>query len=211
MVKIHLKKHEEDGLAFLRGTRIFALQLDEDILTIAKIAKGYDILANSSLTSVRVDNDNIKTFEAHDLLQSIIPDSFNRGDELEIVKVTKKVGDNFAWIATTSPDQLRKLHERKLPVLGELLQPSHAIGETLTEDEVAKRNCLILIAKNLNLIKNTEDTEEALCTHFGTKNINAVYFPRAKGTIYSRVANIECLSPVVFMQYVKKTEIFLGK
>ena len=42
------------------------------MLTIAKIAKGYDIIANNSLTFVRVDSDNIKTLEAHDQLQSII-------------------------------------------------------------------------------------------------------------------------------------------
>ena len=120
------------------------------------------------------------------------------------------MGDNFAWIATTSPDQLRKLHERKILVFDEILQPTCATEKTLTEDEVAKRNCLVLIAKTLNLIKNTEDTEAALRTHFGTKNINAVYFPQAKGTTHrhSGIANIECLSPAVFMQHVKKTEFF---
>ena len=72
MVKLHLKNPEKDGIAMLRGTRIFALQLDDDMLTIAKIAKGYDVLANSSLTSVRIDSDNIKTLEAHDLFHNIV-------------------------------------------------------------------------------------------------------------------------------------------
>ena len=45
MLKIHLKKPEEDGLALLRGTQIFTLHLDEDLLTIGKIAKGYDTIA----------------------------------------------------------------------------------------------------------------------------------------------------------------------
>ena len=110
MLKIHLKKPKEDGLALLRGTQIFALHLDEDQLTIAKIAKGYDSIANSSLTSVRIDSENIKTLEAHKLLQNIVQDSFSREDELEIVKITKKLGDYFAWIATTSPEQFHKLH-----------------------------------------------------------------------------------------------------
>jgi hypothetical protein len=92
-----------------------------------------------------------------------------------------------------------------------LLQPSRATGETLTEDEVAKRNCLVLITKNLNLVKNIEDSEAALRAHFGTKNINAVYFPRVRGTTHSGVANIECLSPVVYMQHVKKMKKILGK
>lgn len=68
MVKIQLKKPEEDGITLLKGTRIFALQLDDDVLTIAKVANGYDIIANISLTYVRIDNDNIKLLEAHDML-----------------------------------------------------------------------------------------------------------------------------------------------
>jgi hypothetical protein len=91
----------------------------------------------------------------------------------------KKMGVNFARIATTSLDQLRKLQTLKISVLGELLQPSRAIGKPLTEDEVAKRNCLVLIAKNLNLIKSTKDSEAALRAHFGTKIVNTVYFPMA--------------------------------
>ena len=68
MVKIHLKKFEANGIGLLKGTLIFALQLDEDMFTIAKIAKGYDIIANSSFTSVRIDNDNIKPLKTQDLL-----------------------------------------------------------------------------------------------------------------------------------------------
>lgn len=102
MVKIHLKKPEEDGIALFKGTRTFALQLDDDVLTIAKVAKGYDIITNISFTSVRIDSDNIKLLEAHNMFQRIVQDNFNKGDELEIVKVTKKMGNNFAWIATTS-------------------------------------------------------------------------------------------------------------
>jgi hypothetical protein len=38
-----------------------------------------------------------------------------------------------------------------------------------------------------------------LRAHFGTKNINVVYFPKARGTTQSGIANIECLSPTVYM------------
>ena len=123
----------------------------------------------------------------------------------------KKISDNFAWIASTSLDQLCKLQMLKISMFGKLLQLTQAIGKILTKDEVAKQNCLVLIAKNLNLVKNTKDTKAALRTHFGTKNINVVYFPRARKTIHSSVANIECLSPAVYMQVVKKMEKILDK
>jgi hypothetical protein len=46
MIKLHLKHPEQDGLALLRGTRIFAITLDNDMPTIAKTAKSYDPLAS---------------------------------------------------------------------------------------------------------------------------------------------------------------------
>lgn len=48
MVKLHLKYLETDGLALLHGTRVFAIPLDDDILTVAKITKSYDALAPNS-------------------------------------------------------------------------------------------------------------------------------------------------------------------
>ena len=102
MVKLHLKNPEIDALTFLYGTRPFVLELDDNKLVIAKIAKGYDIIAKSSLVSIRIDSANIKTSEAHHLLKAIVEESFTIGHQFEITKVTKKMGDNFAWIATTS-------------------------------------------------------------------------------------------------------------
>ena len=48
-------------------------------------------------------------------------------------------------------------------------------------------------------------------THFGTKNINAVYFPIARRTTHSSIANIKCPSLAVYMQHVKKTAKILEK
>jgi hypothetical protein len=42
-IKIHLKNPDKDAKSLLTGTRVFALTLD-DKLTVAKVAKGYDIL-----------------------------------------------------------------------------------------------------------------------------------------------------------------------
>jgi hypothetical protein len=46
---VHLKKPEIDGNALLEGTRIFALELDEET-TVAKISRGFDsIVSNNDL------------------------------------------------------------------------------------------------------------------------------------------------------------------
>ena len=99
---------------------------------------------------IRIDSANIKTSEAHHLLKTIVEESFTTDHQFEITKVTKKIGDDFAWIASTSPKQLRMLKRNKISVYRELLQPSIQFAETLIEDELAKSKCLLLIAKNFN-------------------------------------------------------------
>jgi hypothetical protein len=50
ITRIHLKRLEIDGNALLEGTRIFALELDEETI-IAKISRGFDsVAANDELT-----------------------------------------------------------------------------------------------------------------------------------------------------------------
>jgi hypothetical protein len=50
ITKIHLKRLEIEGNALLEGTRIFALELDEET-TIAKNSRGFDrVAANNELT-----------------------------------------------------------------------------------------------------------------------------------------------------------------
>ena len=102
IVKLHLKNPEINVLALLHGTRPFVRELDGNKPVIAKFAKGFDIIAKSSFMSVKIDNANIKTSKSHHLLKTIVEESFTRGHEFEITKVTKKMGDDFAWIATTS-------------------------------------------------------------------------------------------------------------
>lgn len=135
MAKIHLQNPEEDGKALLRGTRIFAITLDNDALTIAKVAKSYDPLASSNLLTVKIHTDTIRDLESHQLFKTIVEESFRRGHELEITQVQKNPSEGYGWLVTTSPEQVVKLGRNKVPVLGELLSPSipsddHSQGKT---------------------------------------------------------------------------------
>ena len=49
MVKLHLKNPEIDALTLLHGTRPFVLELDGNKPLLAKVAKGYDIIAKALL------------------------------------------------------------------------------------------------------------------------------------------------------------------
>ena len=52
-------------LRLLKAYHIIVIELDDNKPVLAKIAKDYDIIAKSSVASIRIDTNNIKTSEAH--------------------------------------------------------------------------------------------------------------------------------------------------
>ena len=211
LAKIHLKHPNKDGMDLLSGRRIFAITLDNDVLTIAKIAKSYDSLAPSNLLTVKINTDNIRDLVAHQLFKAVVEESFKRGHEFELAQVQKAVGETYRWLVTTSPEQVEKIGRNKIPVLGELLTPVITSGDQLSRDDVIRRNCLVLLAKGLNLTKLIEPTTASLHAHFGTKNIVSVFYPRATHKIHRGVANVECLNSAVYKQHLHKSARLLNK
>lgn len=205
MAKIHLKNPNKDGIALLSGRRIFAISLDNDTITIAKVAKSYDSLASSNLLTVKINTDNIRDLLAHQLFKTVVEESFKRGHEFELAQVQKIAGENYGWLITTSPEQVEKIGRHKIPILGELLTPVISSGDQLSRDDVVRRNCLVLLAKGLNLTKLIEPTTASLHAHFGTKNIVSVFYPRATSKIHHGVANVECLNSAVYKQHLNKS------
>jgi hypothetical protein len=132
-------------------------------------------------------------------------ESFKRGHEFELVQVQKAAGEAYGWLNTTSPEQVEKINRNKIPVLGELLNPVITSGNQLSRDDVIRQNCLVLLAKGLNLTKLIEPTTASLQAHFGKKNIVSVFYPRATGTIHHGVANVECLKSAVYKQHLRKS------
>ena len=78
MVKIHVRNPNLDAISLLKGTRIFVIPLDEDTPTIAKISKSYTTITPSSHASLKIEGEQLKTWEAHHLFKSIVTDSFTR-------------------------------------------------------------------------------------------------------------------------------------
>ena len=80
---VHLKRPELDGIALLEGTRIFALELNEET-TIAKISRGFDsLVANNELT-VKISSKSLPNLPAHKLFELMVRDSFKRNKEFKI-------------------------------------------------------------------------------------------------------------------------------
>jgi len=83
MVQVHLQNSETDGKILLQGTRVFLLLLDNETLTIAKVAKFFDPIASSNVLSIKVNTTTIKNVEAHHLFKQELQESFYRGFQYE--------------------------------------------------------------------------------------------------------------------------------
>jgi hypothetical protein len=81
----------------------------------------------------------------------------------------------------------------------------------LTAAAIARKNCLVLIAKNLNKGTNSAQVEEGLKTLIGEKNVISMYFPRAEGGLHTWIANVELLNAPIYKKFVNKTHKLQSK
>jgi hypothetical protein len=93
---------------------------------------------------------------------------------------------------------------------GELVTPT-PVREKLSTTDIAKKNCLVLITRNLNKGASHVQIEQSLRTLIGDKNVVSVYFPRAKAGLHAGVANIELLNALVYKKFVKITHKIQSK
>ena len=208
-MRIHLKQPEIDGNALLAGTRIFALEIDEET-TVAKVSRGFDnITANDDLT-LKITSKSISTIPSHTLFEMIVSDSFNRNKEFKITQVLKGSGADHAYVVASSLDQRSKILRSAVAIKNELVTPT-LVRERLSAIDIAKKNCHVLIAKNLNKGLSPVTIELRLRTLIGDKNVVLVYFPRAENGLHAGVANIEVLNAPVYKRFAKSTHKLQGK
>ena len=58
----------------------------------------------------------------------------------------------------------------------EVLDAKFTKREKLTKDDKTRKNALILVVKNPNKIKNTEELEDSIKEHMGEKNVVSTFF-----------------------------------
>jgi hypothetical protein len=203
ITRIHLKRPEIDGNALLEGTHIFALELDEET-TIAKISRGFDRVAANDELSLKIASKSLLNLPAHKLFESIVRDSFKRSKEFEIMRVLKSANQKHASVIAAFPDQRSGILWSAVVVEGEIITPTPT-KEKLIAAMIAKKNCLVLIAKNLNKALSPKQVEKELRTLIGEKNVVNVYFPRTEAGMHTDVADVELLNAHVYKKFTKKT------
>ena len=209
-IKLHLKNPAKDAKDLLYGNRSFILKLDDITYCRGKAFKSFDSIAIASLLSVKISSPTLvgkKWFELH---EKIVKDSFKRGYEFEITNVQKNDNAEFAWIKIPSPDQAKKIKNFKVSFSIEIMEVNFANIEKLSENDKARKNAVVLIAKNLNKIKTTATLEEGIKKLFGEQNVAGIFFRLEK---YRHVGscNVQCLNATVYKKYVKQNHPILGK
>jgi hypothetical protein len=216
ILKTHLLKPEIHGIDLLRGVRPFLLRLDDNALFLGKVAKGYDTIAKKNLLSVKFTSKSLEGITAHSLFKEVLEDSFERKQEYEITGVQKSASQDFAWIVAPTPNQAKKIREYKIRAQHEVLQGVVTKAEAIrkrnaTPEQRAKRDCLKLVVYNLPPTKTTEMITHTIKEKMGKKNVVDIFYHNSDGEKHSGKANIECLSPIVYRQYLDKTITMLGK
>ena len=80
----------------------------------------------------------------------------------------------------------------------------------MSEDDKARKNAIVLIAKNLNKTKSTTALEEGIKTYMGERNVVGVFF-RLENNKHVGSCNVQCLNAAVYKKYVKQNAKILGK
>jgi hypothetical protein len=216
ILKAHLLKPEIHAIDLLRGIRPFILRLDDNALFLGKVAKGYDAVAKNNLFFVNFASKSLEDVTTHSLFKEVLEDSFERKQEYEIIGVQKGAPLDFAWIVASTPNQTKKIREYKIQVQHEVLQGVLTMAKAIrnrnaTPEQRAKRDCLKLVVYNLPPTKTTEMISHAIKEKMGEKNVVDIFYHNSDGEKHSGKANIECLSPIVYRQYLDKTITILGK
>jgi hypothetical protein len=80
------------------------------------------------------------------------------------------------------------------------------LQQTWTKKEIAKKNCLTLIIKNVIVAYSQSKIKEALKKMMGERNMVCTYFPQGNSVKdqYDDICNLEVINPIVYKQYVRK-------
>ena len=165
-----------DAKSLLQGTKAFILNLDEGEPWRGKVCKSYDMLALNNLLSVKITSESLIGKEWYNIFEEVVNEGFDRKYDYEITNIQKKKEISFAWVVATSPEQAKKINTYKISMYNEIMEVKFTTRDKLTEDDKAKKNALILIIRNLNKVKSTEEIEYEIKKHMGEKNVINIFF-----------------------------------
>ena len=145
---------------------------------------------------------------AQDLFLDVLKNNFRRGHNFEIVEVQNNAADNHAYLVAPTPFQAKKIQTLQVSTNHLILEGQTKKDPSLTLEQNAKKDALILTFYNLLILMNIVDTSLEIRKILGTKNVVSIWFHKEDSLRHNESANVECLNPFVYRKFLgKETKI----
>ena len=193
-----------DGIALLRGDRIFSLQLHDSSYVIGKVEKGFDFPSTAANRKLCLASPALTRYTSRSLLGELIRLGYLCGATLEFIGVTKRTRDlDRAEITVASAPTKKYLLESPI-----LIDGQH-IAIFLPADHAANPNAPVALLTSIlvkGLLVDYSQTQITAAQHkiLRPQKFIAVTYNRAHDNSFGRhdgVATVRCLNSVVYTHW----------
>jgi hypothetical protein len=214
-LKVDLLNPNTDGIALLKGDRLFILQLQDLNYMIGKIEKGFDFPSTAANRRLHLESPILARYAFRNLLGELIRLGYLCGANLEFIGVSKRTKEmESSEITVASAYTKRYLLESPILIANHRISISLP-AETAAYPHAPKALSTSIIVKGLPVDYAQNQITAALHKLLRPKNILHVTYNRASDDSlghHDGVATIRCLNATVYTHWCNRREVpLLGK
>ena len=90
-IKVHFKNPILDGIALLKGHRVFVIQMENGEKVIGKIEKGYELASKARDLRLHLKGDTLRHEHASTIFKSLVHKNYYSGHQHEYMGLTKPI------------------------------------------------------------------------------------------------------------------------
>jgi hypothetical protein len=199
-LKVDLLNPHTDGLALLRGERIFMFLLRSEYV-VGKIEKGFNFNSTSSSGKIKIQSLILTRYNSHHLLAELICLGYASGQVMEFVGISKQTPEqDFAEITLIAEDTKNYLLSSPIFLEGERVTVTTLAPSNSTQNLDAALTTSLII-KGLLMQHSQLQITATVHKLLGAKNVVTVTYNRAQSNEFGRhdgIATIRCLNSAVY-------------
>lgn len=215
-LKLDLFNPSQDGIALLRGHRLFTMQLQNGEYVVGKAEKGFKFLSTASNMRLKLQSPMLGKFTSRQLLGELIRLGYSSGHSLEIIGVAKRTQEQTtADITVASEHTKNHMIQYPLIVNGDRITVSIAPHPSTQPNTPGAALTTMLIVKNIPLQYSQIQVTQALQRLLSPRNVVSISYSDADNDSIGRhegSALIRCLNAAVYTYWSNRRAVpLLGK
>lgn len=215
-LKVDLLNPGIDGIALLKGTRLFTLQLHDSTYVIGKVEKGFDFPSTAANRKLELVSPTLSQFTSRQLLGELTRLGYLAGANLEFVGVTKRSKEQTSAEITVASDKTKKyLIDTPILFANQRLRVSVPSSDKHLHPNAPEALTTSIAVRGLPMYHSQTEITAVLLKLLGPKNVLNISYNQAEGDVFNRhdgVATIRCLNAAVYTHWCTKKSIpCLGK